>query len=78
MLSFYCYYTQVNFESVVTTGDKLPFYNNGPTEMMLNLVRRELMIKHKWRRVGILSSIGSYSIVRKDKCNWICKNPKQS
>lgn len=52
---------QVGFKSTKLSNSF--FYRIGPNEEFFNAIRLELMLRNKWTRVGILSSVGTFSSV---------------
>ena len=54
---------QVSIKPVFDTENSFYLYGIGPTEVMLNLVRYKLIMKHGWEHIGILSSVGIHSKV---------------
>ena len=63
---FVSYIVQVTFRSVVANLTNSPFfYRIGPNEAFFHAVGLKLLIKNNWKRVGILSSSGTSSVVCK-------------
>ena len=58
--------SQVAFRSVVANlTNSAFFYRIGPNEAFFHAVGLKLLIKNDWKRVGILSSSGTSSVVCK-------------
>ena len=63
---FVSYIIQVTFRSVLANLTHSPFfYRIGPNEAFFHAVGLKLLIKNNWKRVGILSSSGTSSVVCK-------------